>query len=180
MEFSSTRKRFLSKLNYTSDSSRLLEREAVESLIDTFDIIRELKRENWIGGSVPLYREEVNPSNIAEVVAMRTAVIGYDTLLRKLFTVWNYIPFRQFNVFKGEDFGVGLQGKRVMRIESHADDDGLIVGSIIRLEDMIAMLHTMEKTPFRASKLQSPSAQQASGKVLWTRSTACRHSPNSK
>ena len=160
-------KKCLSKTNHSGITSKLMEAESAESLIDTFDLIRELEREGWIDGSITLFKDKRNPSNIIEVVGLFTAEVGYNTLFSKLFAEWNYIPFRQFTIYEEQDFGLNLQGKRVIRIESYGDD-GLTVGSIIRLEDMIAMLHTMEKTPFSASKLQSPPEQQTTEKVLWT------------
>ena len=152
-------KKCLSKVNHSGVKTRLIETESAESLTDTFDLVRELNREQWIDGSVTLFRNKVNPNNIVEVVGLQTAEVKYHTLFEKLFTVWSYIPFRQFES--------GQRG-RVIAIESHTDDgfDGI---ADIRVKDLIAMLHTMDsKTPSDASVNQSPSEYRDMEKIVWT------------
>ena len=117
-----------------------------------------MNREQWVDGSVTLLKDKVNPNNLVEVVGLQTAEVGYHILFERLFTVWNYIPFRQFD---------SSQRGRVISIESHTDDgfDGI---ADIRVEDLIAMLHTMEKTPFDALANQRPSKYREIEKIAWT------------
>ena len=137
-----------SKVSRVGVKSRVSEEETSESLIDIFDLIRELGREAWVEGSITRFSEQRNPENLGELIGLETAEIEYESLCRHLFVNWSYIPFRQFREYEGNDFGLGLRGKSVMTIESHSSYTGGRFMSSIRLEDIVALLHKMEHTPY--------------------------------
>ena len=141
-------KKQASKVSRVGVKSRVSEEETFGSLIDIFDLIRELGREAWVEGSVTMFSEQRNPKNLVELFGIETAEIEYEILFRHLFVDWSYIPFRQFRAYEDNDFGLGLQGKSVMTIESHASYTGKRFMASMRLEDIVALLHKMEHTPY--------------------------------
>lgn len=141
-------KKQASKVSRVGVKSRVSEEETFESLIDIFDLIRELGREAWVEGSITMFSEQRSPENLTELVGIETTEVEYESLFRNLFVDWSYIPFRQFREYENNDFGMGLRGQSVMTIESHSSYTGKQFVASIRLEDIVELLHKMENTPY--------------------------------
>ena len=137
-------KKHLSRLNFQSTVSRSAEMEGMEALIDIFDLIRETGRERWINGSLIFFTRDYNPENISDITGAQASEVEYDALFNNLFRVWNYLPFRQFGTYDSDDSGLGLRGKKVIDIERLSGQHIII----LRLDDMIALLDTLDNTPF--------------------------------
>ena len=145
-------KKRASKVSRVGITSRISEEETFESLIDIFDLIRELGREAWIEGSITMFNEQRNPENLAELIGLQTTEVEYESLCRHLFVDWHYIPFRQFRAYENNDFGLGIRGKSVIIIESYPSYTGERFMAMMRLEDIVELLHKMEHTPYSSPR----------------------------
>ena len=76
---------------HDSDTGEL---EAVESLIDVFDLARAMEKDASMEGAIEVHS---NMRKGMMVVGVRTWSVSYTTLVRNLFKSWTLVPFRQFH-----------------------------------------------------------------------------------
>ena len=124
----------LGKMVYGPDNSSRDEIEAVESLIDVFDLARAMKKDASVEGAIEVHG---NVMEGTEIVGVRTWSVSYTTLVRNLFKSWSLAPFRQFRA--------AVEGKeKMLDIEAY-DEDYRGAPLMIGAEDMMSFLGSAQK-----------------------------------
>ena len=95
-----------------------------------------------------MFSERSDPENMTELIGIETTEVAYESLCQHLFMDWGYIPFRQYCAYEGNDLGLGVRGKSVVETESYSSSTGGAFMAMMRLEDIVELLHKMECTPY--------------------------------
>ncbi len=141
-------KKFLGQVVYAPGENRRNEIEALESLIDLFEIIRNMGKEDAVEGQIVVYHEVRNGF---ELLGVDKRTLEYGTLLRNLFESWDLIPFRQFQPYKYPDDGTTVQG-RMLKV--HPYTENMPNTLMIRAEDILDFLD-LSKEQFPIGKCEA-------------------------
>lgn len=132
-------KKVLEEVIPSPSENRLNETEALESLIDFFDLVRAMDKEDTIEGEMVVYNEVRDGMTLLRIDSQS---VEYKTLFRHLFQSWHPIPFRPFQQHHYPDGGTIVQGRT---LEVHPDTKDMPGTLMIKAEDLLDLLNLSEK-----------------------------------